>query len=96
LPLPPGFCGAPAGPCPCRAPYFVALRATISVFSSAILVLSVEKTPAHSRDFSRELAGQLLINIFISYMTNPHKYINLTAYMERFRILCFPFGFLFL
>ena len=59
-------------------------------------IQSFEKTPAHSRDFSRELAGQLLINIFISYMTNPHKYINLTACMERFRILCFPFGFLFL
>ena len=56
----------------------------------------VEKIPAHSCDFSRELAGQLLINIFIIYMANPHKYINLTVCMERFRIMCFPFGFLFL
>ena len=58
--------------------------------------IEFEKIPAHSCDFSRELAGQLLINIFIIYMANPHKYINLTVCMERLRIMCFPFGFLFL
>ena len=57
---------------------------------------NLEKTPAHSCDFSRELASQLLINIFIIYMANPHKYINLTVCMERLRIMCFPLGFLFL
>ena len=63
--------------------------------NSRLLFFSdIEKTPAHSRDFSRELAGQLLINIFISYMANPHKYINLTVCMERFRTLYFPFIFL--
>jgi hypothetical protein len=30
----------------------------------------LEKTPAHSRDFSRELAGQLYF--FIIYMVNPY------------------------
>ncbi|MBE6002280.1 MAG: hypothetical protein E7239_13045, partial [Sarcina sp.] len=41
---------------------------------SGVSAKTLEKIPAHSRDFSRELAGQLLINIFIIYMANPHKY----------------------
>ena len=52
---------------------------------SGVSAKTLEKIPAHSCDFSRELAGQLLINIFIIYMANPHEYINLTVCMERFR-----------